>query len=438
MPTTFRPYEPNQTLLLPPDLRDWLPPDHLAYDMADLVDTLDLAPFYAPYEGDGRRNCPYEPAMMVKTLLYAYATGTFSSRTMARKLEADVAFRVLAAGNFPRHRTLCEFRRRHLADVAHLFREVVHLARELGLVELGALAIDGSKLRANASKRKAMSYGRMLREEQRLRIEIDALLAQAEAVDAAEDDRFGPDRSGFERSGEWQRRNDRLAAIRAAKARLEAKQRQADDDRGRRPGQERNPRGGQPYTRSYGAPDPKAQANVTDPESSIMKTSTDGFQQCYNAQIAVDGTQQLIVAADLSAHPSDQGQLHAVLDQVEAHVKQRPPTVLADAGYCNEHDLARLERKGIEGYVAVGRDGRRAAGARPRPATARMAAKLATGDGKARYATRKWMAEAPDGWIKRVLGFRQFSLRGQWPAAREWDLVCTATNIRRLRARRTA
>ena len=170
----------------------------------------------------------------------------------------------------------------------------------------------------------------------------------------------------------------------------------------------------------------------------MMKTSTDGFQQCDNAQIAVAGTQQLIVAADLSAHPSDQGQRHAVLDQVEANVKQRPLTVLADAGYGNERDLARLERKGIEGYVAVGRDGRRAAGARPRPATARMAAKLVTGDGKARYATRKWMAEAPYGWIKRVLGFRQFSLRGQWPAAREWDLVCTAINIRRISALRTA
>ena len=251
-----------------------------------------------------------------------------------------------------------------MADFAHLFREVVQLARELGLVELGALAIDGTKLRANASKRKAMSYGRMLREEQRLRIEIDALLAQAEAVDAAEDDRFGPDRSGFERSGELQRRNDRLAAIRAAKARLEAKQRQADDNRGRRPGQDRNPRGGQPYTRSYGAPDPKAQANFTDPESSIMKTSTDGFQQCYNAQIAVDGTQQLIVAADLSAHPSDQGQLHAVLDQVEANVKQRPLTVLADAGYCNERDLAPLGDEGHRGLRGGG-TGRPAGGGRP-------------------------------------------------------------------------
>ena len=208
--------------------------------------------------------------MMVKLLLYAYATGTFSSRRARKKTWPSGSSR-------PAHRTLCEFRRRHLADFAHLFREVVHLARELGLVELGALAIDGTKLRANASKRKAMSYGRMLREEQRLRIEIGRAAGAGRSRRAAEDDRFGPDRSGFERSGELQRRNDRLAAIRAAKARLEAKQRQADDDRGRRPGQDRNPRGGQPYTRSYGEPDPKAQANFTDPESAIMKTSTDGF-----------------------------------------------------------------------------------------------------------------------------------------------------------------
>ena len=317
---------------------------------------------------------------------------------------------------------MCEFRRRHLADFAHLFREVVQLARELGLVELGALAIDGTKLRANASKRKAMSYGRMLREEQRLRIEIDALLAQAEAVDAAEDNRFGPDQSGFERSGELQRRNDRLKSgppRRGSRPNSARRMTTAAADRDRSA-----IRGAGSRTRcSYGAPDPKAQANFTDPESSIMKTSTDGnIQQCYNAQIAVDGTQQLIVAADLSAHPSDQGQLHAVLDQVEANVKQRPLTVLADAGYCNERDLALLETKGIEGYVAVGRDGRRAAGARPRPATARMAAKLVTGDGKARYAYPQMDGRgALRAGSKRVLGFRQFSLRGQWPAACEWE-----------------
>lgn len=212
MPTTFRPDEPNQTRRRPPNLRDWLPPDHLADDMADRVDSLDLAPCSAPYEGDGRRHCPYDPALMGKLLLYAEATGRFASRAMARKLEADVAYRVLAAGNVPRHRTLGAFRRRHLADCAHRFGEVAHLARELGLVELETRAIDGRKLRANAAKRKAMSAGRMLREEQRRRTEIDARLAQAEAVDAVEDDRCGPDRRGFARSGEWQRRTDRLAA----------------------------------------------------------------------------------------------------------------------------------------------------------------------------------------------------------------------------------
>ena len=176
MSTTFRPYLPDQSLLLPPDVREWLPEGHLAHHVSDLVDGLDLTAFYAPYEGDGRRNAPYEPRMMVKVLLYAYATGVFSSRRVARKLEEDVAFRVLAAGNFPQHRTLCEFRRRHLEDFQALFVEVVRLAQELGLARLGKLSIDGTKVRANASKRKAMSYDRMQEEEKRLEGEIAALL----------------------------------------------------------------------------------------------------------------------------------------------------------------------------------------------------------------------------------------------------------------------
>ena len=181
MSTTFRPYVPDQSLLLPPDVREWLPEGHLAHHVSDLVDGLDLTAFYALYEGDGRRNAPYEPRMMVKVLLYAYATGVFSSRRVARKLEEDVAFRVLAAGNFPQHRTLCEFRRRHLEDFQALFVEVVRLAQELGLARLGKLSIDGTKVRANASKRKAMSYDRMQAEEQRLESEIEALLRQADA-----------------------------------------------------------------------------------------------------------------------------------------------------------------------------------------------------------------------------------------------------------------
>ena len=219
MSTTFRPYAPDQSLLLPPDVREWLPEGHMAHHVSDLVDGLDLTAFYAPYEGDGRRNAPYDPRMMVKVLLYAYATGMFSSRGIARALEEDVAFRVLAAGNFPQHRTLCEFRRRHLEDFQALFVEVVRLAQELGLARLGKLSIDGTKVRANASKRKAMSYDRMQEEEQRLEGEIAALLRQADATDETEDACLGAEVRGDELPAELRRREERLAAIRAAKAR---------------------------------------------------------------------------------------------------------------------------------------------------------------------------------------------------------------------------
>ena len=281
MPTTFRPYQPDQLLLLSPDLREWLPPGHLAHHVCDLVDALELRAFYAPYEGDGRRNAPYEPSMVVKVLIYAYATGVFSSRAIARKLEEDVAFRVLAAGNFPQHRTICEFRRRHLEDFERMFVEVVRVAREMGMVRFGTLSVDGTKVRANASKRKAMSYGRMLQEEARLKEEIEGLLERAGAVDGEEDERYGEEMRGDELPAELQRREKRLAAIAAAKARLEAAQRTGDDARGRTPGQGRNPKGGRPYKRAYGEPEPKAQSNFTDPESRIMNTSTEGFQGCY-------------------------------------------------------------------------------------------------------------------------------------------------------------
>ena len=243
MPTTFRAYQPDQPLLLPPDLQEWVPPGHLAHHVSDVVDALDLTAFYAPYEGDGRRNAPYEPSMMVKVLIYANARGTFSSRAVARKLEEDVAFRMLAAGNFPQHRTVCEFRRRHLAEFSELFVGVVQVAHEMGLARFGKLSVDGTKVRANASKRKAMSYERMGKEAARLQAEIEALLTKAGMVDAEEDERWGEDLRGDELPEELQRREKRLAAIQAAKARLEAAQRGRDDERGREPGQDRNPRG---------------------------------------------------------------------------------------------------------------------------------------------------------------------------------------------------
>ena len=307
-PTTFRPHRPDQGLLLPPDLGDWLPEGHVAYHVNDL----DLSAFYAPYEGDGRRKPPHEPRMMVKVLIHGCATGVFSSRGLARKLDEDVAFRVLASGNFPSHRTICEFRRRHLSDFRRLFVEVVRLAAETGLVNFGKSSIDGTKVRANASKRRAMSCGRMLKEERRLEAEIGALLDRARA---------------------------------------------ADEAHGRQPGEKRNPKGGRPCKRDCGEPEEKAQDNFTDPESRIMKTSAEGFQQCCNAQVAVEGAQQLIVATGVSSNASDRGWLAPLAEDVESTHGTRPTTVLADAGYCNEADLGRLEALGVDGCVALGREG---------------------------------------------------------------------------------
>ena len=441
MPTRFRPYQPDQTLLLPPDLRAWLPEGHLAFHVSDVVDSLDLSGFYHRYEGDGRRCSPYEPRMMVKLLIYGYATGVFSSRKIARKLVEDVAFRVLAAGNSPSHRTICEFRRRHLPEFGSVFVQVVDLARRLGLAGLGKLSIDGTKVRANASKRKAMSYGRMVAEESRLEAEIAELLRRADETDAREDALYGEDKRGDEMPEELRRREDRLAAIRAAKERLEAEQRAKDEARGRKPGMDRNPKGGRPYKREYGVPEDKAQSNFVDPESGIMKTSAEGFQQCYNAQMAVDGEHQLIVATRVSSNASDQGQMLPLVEDVEAAHGAHVEMVLADSGFCNEDDLQSLEDRQIDGYVALRREDTQAIEKAMEkedpstvPARARMAEKLASEEGSKRYAQRKWLSEAPIGWIKEALGFRRFSFRGLAKVGQEWDLVCLALNIKRLQA----
>ena len=354
---------------------------------------------------------------------------------MARRLEEDVAFRVLAAGNFPGHRTMCEFRRRHLADFRRLFVEVVRLAGEMGVAHFGKLSVDGTKVRANAGRRKAMSHGRMLEEERRPEGEIEALVSRARETDAEEDARFGEAFRGDGLPEELRRREDRLAATRAARARLESRQREADDARGRVPGSKRNPKGGRPCKRDHGEPDGKAQDNFTDPESRIMKTSREGFRQCCNAQVAVEGSNRLIVAGEVSSNAGDQGCPVSLQDEVEATHGERLATVPADAGYCNEADLDALEERGVDGHVALGREGRSAvaADARKHPAKARMAGKLATSAGRALYAQRKWLSEAPNGWIKEVPGFRRFSLRGLDRARGEWDLVCLVLNVRRLR-----
>ena len=340
MPTSYLPYEPNQNLLLPHSLQEWLPEDHLAHYISDTIDALDLRAFYERYDAGGARNQPFHPAMMVKVLVYGYATGVFSSRKIAKKLHEDVAFRLLAAGNFPKHRTICDFRALHLKELAALFVQVVKLARECGLVRLGTIAVDGTKLRANASKHKAMSYGRMQAAEAQLKAQIDALLARAAQADKAE---AGEADMGI--PAEIARREQRLAAIRAAQGRLQQRQQEADAERGRKPDDnDSGPGGRKPgpaFKRPFGEPLPKAQDNFTDPDSRIMKSSV-GFEQCYNGQTAVDAHAQIIVVAELTQCAADSGELPAMIAAIERNTGEVAAVVLADAGYRNEAALAAL------------------------------------------------------------------------------------------------
>jgi transposase len=435
MPTSFLPYDPRQDFLLPPSPSEWLPEDHLAYFVSEVIDGLDLQIFYSRYEGDGRRNQPYDPAMLVKVLVYAYTTGVFSSRKIARKLYEDVAFRMLGAGNFPSHRTICDFRVRHLGEFVQLFLQVLGIAKALGLLKLGVIGLDGAKIKANASKHKAMSYGRMKTEEQRLKNEIEALMERARATDAQEDVRLGVDQSDQELPEELRRREIRLAKIQAAKARLEQRQADADRQRGRHPDdqQRRGDGAGRPFKHRFGEPEEKTQDNFTDPESRIMKMGT-AFEQCYNAQVAVDGDSQLIVASGLTNNAADNGELLPLVEAVEKNVGALPKTVLADSGYRSEEAFGMLEQKGVEALVALGRERKSepTIDVQHYPATARMAERLATARGQVLYRRRKVIPEPVFGWVKHIIGFRQFSLRGVTKVNGEWNLVCLATNIRRL------
>jgi transposase len=427
MGTTFRRYTPEQSLLLPPSPRDWLPEGHLAYFISDTVDNLDLSAFYEPYEGDGRRNRPFEPRMMVKVLLYGYATGTFSSRRLAKKLHEDVAFRFLSGESFPAHRTIADFRKQHLASFQALFVEVVRITKEVGLVKLGTVAIDGTKVKASASKHKAMSYGRMQQEEQRLRSEIEEFTTRASQVDAEEDAVLGTENSGDEIPEELQRREQRLQKIREAMERLKSRQAQEDQEAGRKPAAKSRSK------RAYGEPPEKKQDNFTDPESRIMKTAS-GYEQCYNGQIAVDAESRLIIAAEVTQSAADAEQLLPMVEKAREITQGSMGEVLADAGYRSEANLRGLEDKQIDGYISLGRERKSHSVIKnpENPATSRMQEKLATEKGRKTYSRRKGLVEPVNGWIKSVLGFRQFSLRGVAKVAGEWTLVCLALNLKQM------
>jgi len=456
MGKSFLPDDVNQSLLFPPSLHDWLPEGHLARFLVDVVSALDLGAIYASYEEkDGRGQSAYAPAMMVRVLLYGYATGVYSSRRMEAKTYDDVAFRYLSADAHPDHDTLAEFRKRHLEALAGLFTQALQLCEKAGLVKLGHVAIDGTKIKANASKHKAMSYARMGETEQRLKQEIEALLKQAEATDAAEDAQYGKGRRGDELPEELARRESRLKKIAQAKAELEQEAREkAERERAEAEAKlaerrEKEARTGKKMRgRDPLVPDPeqaqpaaKAQRNFTDPESRIMPDGANkgSFLQGYNAQAAVDSTAQVIVAAEVTQETTDNRQLLPMLGQVKANLGRKPDAASADAGYWSEANAADEIVTGIDLHIAIGRDKHQETiemtdEPPPYQATVKeaMRHKLRTEAGRSMYKMRKAIVEPVFGQIKERRGFRRFSLRGLANVRREWKLVCLTSNLLKL------
>jgi len=422
MEKRYKSYEPEQSLLFPPNIKDWLPESHLANFVSDVVDQLDLSEIEAVYEKDTRGQPPYNPRMMTKVLLYGYCAGVFSSRRIQTALIDEVPFRVLAAGNQPDFRTISDFRKIHHQALQALFQQVLRMALEAGAMKLGRVALDGSKIKANASKHKAMSYGRMKEKEDQLRKEVRTLLKEADRIDSREDRLYGRDRHGDELPEELRRRDTRLAKIREAKRALEEKAREKAKS------QDQDPKTAEPAD--------KDQYNFTDSESRIMKGS-DGFVQAYNAQAAVEGTFQLIVGQTVTQDANDKQQLEPMVKIIKAQSGQKPDELLADNGYCSDKNLEYIAGKGIDAYIATEKQKHGLKRAKPKlgplPPTAnlvdRMRRKLQTKRGAAIYAARKSIVEPVFGQIKQGRGFRQFLLRGVEKVKSEWALVCLTHNI---------
>jgi transposase len=425
MAKTFRSYVPEQNLLLPPSLREWLPENHLSYFVSDVVDQLDLSAIESIYAEEERGQPPYHPRMMTKILVYGYCVGVFSSRRIQKRLVEDVAFRVLAAGNQPDFRTIADFRKLHLAALEGLFGQVLRITLETGTMKLGRVVLDGSKVKANASKHKAMSYGRMQETEKRLREQVRKLMSQAEAADAAEDTQYGRERRGDELPEELERRETRIQRIREARKALQERAREQAQSAGKKPEEAK--------------PTPKAQYNFTDPESRIMK-GPDGFVQAYNTQIAVEPNFQFIVGQMVTPAANDKQQMVPLVAAIQEQSGQKPEEVLADSGYSSEENLKYLTKKRIEGFVATEKqkhDERRGPckrGPLPKGSSRveRMQRKLETKVGAAVYALRKTIVEPVFGQIKQARGFRQFLLRGLEKVRGEWALVCMTHNILKL------
>lgn len=440
MSKTFRPWDVEQRWLLPPSVQELVPPSHVAHFVRETVrEELDLGAIFAAYTED-RGFPPYHPAMMVALLLYAYSRGVYSSRRIAQACEERVDFMAVTAMNRPDFRTIAAFRRRHLKALGDLFVQVLRLCRAAGLVKLGHVALDGTKVSANASRHKAMSYGRMIEAEKKLAAEVSGWFAQAEATDTTEDGEHGADRRGDEMPDWVANKAARLERIRAAKVALEAEAKappNKPDDDGPGPSSGMTGRSRRPQRGADGGPPDKAQRNFTDPDSRILPHQG-GVVQGYNAQIAVDGAHQIIISQRVQTSPADCKALKPLLDAARTVLRVNPKEVSADAGYCTNANLAHLARRRINGFLAPGRarHSRSSAAGKRRwrrgSHIAAMATKLKRAGRRSRYRLRKQIVEPVFGQIKHARGFRQFLLRGLDKVRGEWAMICTAHNILKL------
>lgn len=423
----YREYTPDQAFLLPPSLSELIPEDDPVFFLREAIQKLDFEPFHQVYRCV-RGRPPYDPALMVGLFLYGAMRRTYSSRKLAELCQRDVACMYLVGGATPDYHTIGEFRQRFTEELKGLFVQVLGLCAEAGLVRLGHVSLDGTKVRANASRHKAMSYGRMREKEAALAAEVEGWLEAGKREDAEEDAEHGPDDDGWSLPPELRRKQERLERIQEAKARLEERAREQAEAKGEDPEEAEVPR--------------KAQSNFTDPESRIMKSS-EGFQQCYNAQAAVDAESQVIVACEVSNAPTDVQRLRPMLGHIHANTGRFPVQFTADAGYASEANFAALADAGITAAVALRRyhhdeppdaDPGPLRGSRRWPYRAAMRERLSTPEGKALYRLRKQIAEPVIGQIKAAREFRQFLRRGQRAVEGEWSLVCTAHNLLKLHA----
>ena len=451
MSKAFREYQPEQRLLMPPSLEEWLPEGHLARFVSDVISELGLQEIYAAYEEDGRGLAAYHPQMMTKLLFYGYCVGKASSRKLEQATYEDVAVRYLAANQHPDHDTIAEFRRRHLPALARLFVQVLQLCAKAGLVKLRHVALDGTKMRANASRYKSLTYERMEEEQRKLEEQMAAWLRHCEEVDEAEDAEYGKGQRSDELPPEWRDAQKRLTKIRELKRQLEEEARQAAEKKKaevqkhlaeRRAEEERRGRrfGGRPPRVpdvEAAKPKPTAQRNLSDPESRIMKDgATNSFQQSYNAQLAADGNSQVIVAAHVTQTEHDREQLLPNLKEVEQNTGRKPQQVSADCGYYDPDHLRDEYLKDVELYlppVPEPRAGAKASRwARNGPLLERLRAQAQRPEAQALYRLRQGIVEPIFGQIKQCRGFRQFLLRGLQKVNAEWQIICATHNLLKL------